>query len=255
MKAINCVCLLFLVAVHQMGAVLSSANSIQEDEIDISPATPVASSVTTSSIRPLMRAIEIIEFVSKFSNSESEGFGVTQIHSALEDNDDNELAKEKSLTKTADPLNALSSLAVYGATKILTLFLSAFMYFLSLINPNAFASGPIYSTDGFKQVDYSAITNTIRSIHSRSFQLFDIRETECQNRAMCEIGQSIGGYFPALSRWVRFVEEQFNFKSLYNEALIRGVGLSDCQSTYKQSCPRSPLKKFQQIVTTFTKFY
>ena len=140
MKSILC---LFLLGLTQTNLILADS----DNDSQISPATPVVTEASiltsTSPMQPIMRAIEIIEFVSKFSNSESEGFGVAKIHSSMEVKDDNEVSSKDrgSLSKTNDPLTALSSLAIYGFMKISSLLLSMLMYFVTMFNPGAWSSG------------------------------------------------------------------------------------------------------------------
>lgn len=274
--------LFFLILAGQQ-LVNCNSNSItgenEDSEDAISPATPLVTPVTGSPMQPIMRAIEIIEFVSKFSNSDGNqggSFGIAKMHSALEDTDgkgdsdaDRMLMKEKAssngLTKSTDPLTALSSLLVYGAMKATSFVLSLLMYLVALVNPSFWSSSMGGNGKGGapleNMIDYEVITNSIRSLPERSFRLFDINEAECQSRAMCEVGQSIGGILPAaLSRWVRFAAERINLSGngvrdgFNTEAMLRGLGWSDCKSSYG-SCPRSPFKKFQQLIATFSKLY
>ncbi|KAI2801664.1 hypothetical protein RDWZM_000840 [Blomia tropicalis] len=260
----------------------SDENEVNDDQIEpISPATPqmvevssstvpIASTIssimgsTNSPMQPIMRAIEIIEFVSKFSNSDG-SFGVRKIQSALEDISEqaesmNVKRSDVVMTKTTDPLTALSSLAIYGTMKVTSIILSVAMYIVSMLMPGSFAGPPRssineYSTH-FDHIDYNTISDSIRSIPIRSFELFEINETDCQNRAMCEVGQSISNLFPTISKVIRFIAEHFNVRSInYNDAIIRGLGWTDCNARYAKSCPRSPFKKFHQLLNTFTKFY
>ncbi len=261
-----------------------SSNSLSDDQNDeeaISPATPsLVTPVTGSPMQPIMRAIEIIEFVSKFSNSEGDGssggaggsFGIAKMHSALEDTDgrgdseaDRLLMNEKStifssITKSTDPVTALSSLVVYGVAKTASFLLSLLMHLVALVNPGILSASSSKGSPMENMIDYEVITASIRSLPERSFRLLDIPEAACQSRAMCEVGQSVGGYLPAaLSRWIRFLAERFNLSGgndgFNTEAMLRGLAWSDCKSRYAGGCPRSPFKKFQQLMTTFSKLY
>ncbi|KAH9391346.1 hypothetical protein TYRP_006949 [Tyrophagus putrescentiae] len=261
-----------------------SSNSLSADDQDeeaISPATPsLVTPVTGSPMQPIMRAIEIIEFVSKFSNSEGEGssggaggsFGIAKMHSALEDTDgrgdseaDRLLMKEKrhllGITKSTDPVTALSSLVVYGVAKAASFLLSLLMHLVAMVNPGILSASKGSSSSPMENmIDYEVITASIRSLPERSFRLLDIPEAACQSRAMCEVGQSVGGYLPAaLSRWIRFLAERFNLSGgndgFNTEAMLRGLAWSDCKSRYSGGCPRSPFKKFQQLMATFSKLY
>jgi len=282
MKSI--LCFVFLASVLLLSAISTSttATTTTQNSNDInsagglSPATPKTAAaatplpnpMTNSPMQPIMRAIDIIEFVSQFSNSESDGFGVVKMRSTMEEKEMSDEGPSgrsmDSLAKTSDPLTALSKVLVYGAVKVATIILSVIMYTMSMLMPNLFATVSVNyrnaaHTGPLDYVDYTVVSESIASLPTRSFELFDIRDVDCQNRAMCEIGEYVSTFFgPQVAKTIQFMERLLQNgstqKSLYMDAMVRGLGYSDCKVSFK-TCPRSPFKKFQQLINAFSKIY
>src|SRR6218665_2290098 len=194
-------------------ALLASANEInnisteKEDNASVKEAKNERPEVSTKpptvpagmpNLQPIMRAIEVFEFISKFSNSDQDGFGVAKVHSTSMTFDDNANDStnarnpEKSsstgngLVRTSDPVTMFLSVMVYGASKLSALILTWFMYLSASIMPGS-VDGDFRYQDNFYHLDYNTISDSIRQLPVKGFNLFDIREEECQSRAMCEI--------------------------------------------------------------------
>ena len=102
----------------------------------------------------------------------------------------------------------------------------------------------IIDLDSFHSIDYEMISNSIRAVPEKSFKILAIRDDECKSRAMCEVGQYVGQYFPKVSTWIRIGAEQLRTKDSNSKAIMRGLGWADCDYS---ACPRSPFKKIHQL--------
>lgn len=235
---------LFLIGCVLAQGVLA-ANSIVDDDDDFEVTNDDAIVVKMSrppspppSEHPLTRAIEVIELVSKLSSDTSHAIQF--------------ISTSISKSTTTDPLTFVSTIAVYGFIKAVSLLVSGFLYVSSLIAPNSAASIPMLDLYSLQNIDYNIVSNSISSVPEKSFRLFDIRDEECKSRAMCEVGEMVRRYLPQIGVYVRLATERLDLKDIYTAAMLRGIGWTDCDSAYGQ-CGKSPFKKFHRIINSIGK--
>lgn len=240
---------LYATVIH---CVLARTNNIEETEVEVDndddgdAVVNMVKMAPQPTEHPITKAIEVIELVSKLSSDTTNA--INFIRSKI----------PKPNTGLTDPLTFATTIMVYGLIKVISFMVSAFFYVSSMVAPwwqqNTTSSIPLIDLYTLQNIDYNIISNSINSVPEKSFKLLDIREDECKSRAMCEVGELVRKYFPQIGVYVRLATERLDLRDIYTTAMLRGVGWTDCDSTYGR-CSKSPFKKFHRILNAISKMY
>jgi len=154
--------------------------------------------------------------------------------------------KGRSMPFIFDPLvNALSSMTTSGGLKLGFLYAGG-VWIMETFFPELckwFGLSKETRNGGVAEIDIKGFRKLITALPGNVMSYFEIPETECRYRAVCESSDYIVNKWPLVNEVIKRLSGTFflNIANPYSRAWLNGIMKINCAKTY--DCEQSPFKK------------